>query len=499
MHSVLSDFTPVYNRVLRLFEHISAVPRPSGHEEQIRNWLIQWAEQQNLSAKTDAFGNLVLYVPASPGCESAPTVILQGHMDMVCEKKPHSNHDFSKDSIQLIHDGDWLRADGTTLGADNGIAIAIALAIASSPEYRHPALEICLTVEEETGLTGAANLDISLLSGHILINIDSEDEGVITVGCAGGQDSNSTIPLSRTSGDTSQQQLFVIEADGMLGGHSGVDIAQVRANALRVLGRALREIEATHQDLHIISMYGGNAHNAIPRSAVALVQLPDVSTIADQLTQLAADLRHEFQPSETSITLTILPYTQAPQHIRRYFADTATSAPLTTASQSAVVQALLAYPHGVEKFSGVITGLVETSCNLATIRVHEHRAEFLLSQRSSIASGLRAMTDRIRVITALLGGQVENPNSYPMWEPDFSSPLLEHSRKLYQQRFGEAPVVETIHAGLECGIIGAKQPGMEMISIGPTIQYPHSPDERLHLPSLLKTVAFVTDLLASYV
>ncbi|MFW5800911.1 MAG: beta-Ala-His dipeptidase [Spirochaeta sp.] len=500
-HTQTNNYESLYTRVLGIFSQITRIPRASKHEDAIRRWLMEWSGEQSWKTAVDDFGNLFIYVPASPGMENSPTLVLQGHMDMVCEKHPESNHRFDTDPIPVMTNGEWMTADGTTLGADNGIAIAIALAVAESPTVKHPPLEICLTVEEETGLTGAVNLDAALLSGKILINLDSEDEGVITIGCAGGVDSDITLPIARrdrSTGDT-DGELYLLQIGGLQGGHSGVEIGEIRGNALRLLGRALQEMSRNENSFQLIAVHGGNAHNAIPRDAAALLQITQgYQAAGTMLSGLQEKLRKEYQPVESGIEMSLLPWDQAPEHIRRTLEEAASRPAMQPESQRKVQCALLAYPHGVEKYSGSIEGLVETSCNLATIRTHADHIKLLCSQRSSVVSGLTGITDRIRAVTELLGADVKNPNSYPPWEPDFSSELLQHARRVYHERFGKDPVVETIHAGLECGIIGAKIPGMEMISIGPTIQFPHSPDEQLNLPSLKKTILFVTDLLESY-
>ncbi|AFG36422.1 beta-Ala-His dipeptidase [Spirochaeta africana] len=486
------------HNTLEIFHRISRIPRASKDEARIRDWLIAYADQRSWKTAVDGFGNLVIYVPAAPGSEAAPAIVLQGHMDMVCEKHPDSAHNFDADPIPLHYDGEWLTADGTTLGADNGIAIALALALAEDNDIRRPALEICLTVEEETGLTGATHLDAALLSGKILINLDSEDEGIITIGCAGGIDSNITVPVTR-EGSVPATSRMLLRVGGLLGGHSGVEIHQIRANALRLLGRCLWELRAADTDFALTALHGGNAHNAIPRDAAALIHsAADPAQITAILDRLQQEFRGEYFPTESGITLDLLPWETAPGHYRESLRSVAGLPPLNQESRDTLLRGLLAIPHGVEKLSGRLDGLVETSCNLATIRTAESQIEILCSQRSSVPAGLTAITERIRAVIELMGGESINPNGYPAWEPDPSSELLQHAVSVYQQRFGSKPVVESIHAGLECGIIGAKIPGMEMISIGPTIQFPHCPDERLHLPSLEKIVMFTADLLESY-
>lgn len=486
--------------VLAIFSEIAKIPRPSHKEDRIRDWLQTWARDNGFSSRTDSFGNICLYIPASPGCEAAPVLVLQGHMDMVCENLPEVAINFDTDPIPLLREDEWLRAAGTTLGADNGIAIAMALAFALDTDITRPALEILITVEEETGLTGARELDPSLISGKILLNIDSEDEGVLTVGCAGGIDSNITLSLKRTSSPPSDN-LFIIQAGGMLGGHSGVDAHEIRANAIRVMARVLWKLKRTGIPYDLYAIHGGNAHNAIPRDTFALISIDSedsLPSIQDVLDAMQVELRKEFMPTETGLSLSVLPRNKCSDHLQTLSREYASMPALSEASTKSLLRGLLALPHGPEKFSGQIPGLVETSCNLATVRCSVDTASVLLSQRSSLESALEAMTERIRAVAELLGAEARNPNSYPPWEPDFNSSLLQRAKDCYVARFGNEPVVETIHAGLECGVIGSKIPGMEMISIGPTIKNPHSPDECLNLPSLEKTIAFTVDLLESY-
>ncbi|GAB6088878.1 beta-Ala-His dipeptidase [Spirochaeta dissipatitropha] len=501
--------TRIYNErtetVLAIFSELAQIPRPSHKEDKIRSWLQTWANDNGFSSRTDSFGNICIYIPASPGCEAAPVLVLQGHMDMVCENLPEVAINFDIDPIPLVREDEWLRAAGTTLGADNGIAIAMALAFALDTEITRPALEILITVEEETGLTGARELDPSLISGKILLNIDSEDEGVLTVGCAGGIDSNITVPISRVqetaSNSESSARLFILQAGGMLGGHSGVDAHEIRANAVRMIARVLWELQQQDINFDLHSVHGGNAHNAIPRDAFALISIDSLSElprIQPVLESMQEDMRKEFMPAETGLFLNIQSLDTAASHLQKLSADNAARPAIDAESSRRLIRGLLALPHGPEKFSGQIPGLVETSCNLATVRCAADTASILLSQRSSLEGALHAMTERIRAVAELLGAEAKNPNSYPPWEPDFNSSLLKRAKDCYVTRFGKEPIVETIHAGLECGVIGAKIPGMEMISIGPTIKNPHSPDECLDLPSLEKTITFTVDLLESY-
>ena len=405
---------------------------------------------------------------------------------MVCEKTPDSTHDFSRDPIQLVIDGDWVRADRTTLGADNGIAIAMSLALLSDPDGVHPPLELLFTIDEETGLTGATELDPTLIRGRVLLNVDSEDEGVLTVGCAGGRQTDITLPLAFAA--SADGEPFRLAVSGLSGGHSGVDIHLGRANANVVLGRALHLLTTRH-GARIVAVHGGTAHNAIPRDAHAALLLPAGTAPAatEALAALEASLRRENAVTDPRLAVVL----QA--------SDTREPA-WTPAASDALVGLLLGLPHGVARMSPDIAGLVRTSNNLATVRTDRPGAAVRLvtSQRSSVMSELGALCDRVEAVARLAGAHVETDPGYPAWEPNMASPLLARCKALYARDFGKPAVVEIIHAGLECGVIGAKVPGMDMISFGPTIKDPHSPNERLFLPSVAPVYRYLAAILASF-
>ena len=474
--------------VIDIFTQINAIPRCSKNEAAIGRWLADWAERHQLDKATDAAGNLVIRVPATPGFEQAPVVVLQGHMDMVCEKTPDSDHDFGRDPIRVVRDGDWLRAERTTLGADNGIALALALFIATNDSIAHPPLELLFTVDEESGLIGASQLDPALISGKVLINIDSEDDHIITIGCAGGEEIRIRMGLAyEPAGDA--RQFHAITVGGLRGGHSGVDIHKPRANANRILGRVLGSL-AADTDVRLASMRGGSAHNAIPRDARAVVGLPAGADAAlkTTLARFQALLTEENGASEPQLTVGAEPL--APDAL-----PTEVIAPASAAHALALLNAL---PHGVQGMSASVEGLVETSCNLAIIKTVEGRLDIISSQRSLSMTRLEEINGRVRAVAALAGAEATRMNHHPSWPPDPDSALLARCRAVYTRAFGEAPVVEVIHAGLECGLIGAKVPGMEMISIGPTLRNPHSPDEKLFIPSIGKMLTLLEALLGSY-
>lgn len=473
------------NEILKWFTEISKIPRCSKNEEKIAQWLIDWAKQHNFAVKTDKVRNLVIKVPASAGFENSTGVVIQGHMDMVCEKTPDSDHDFTKDPIKLVFDGDWLKADKTTLGSDNGIAIAMGLTLALDKEAGHPPLELFFTVDEETGLTGANALETGFIDGKILINVDSEDEGVFTVGCAGGINTYLSLAV-KFSEIPAGYKAFKISAGGMKGGHSGIDIAVGKANAIQVLGRTLRQIIKEKIDVRIANIKGGSAHNAIPRDAWAFVFIPGnkVDKTKTIISQCCDTFRNEFRITDPDISLTLKDSNEG--EIEKV---------LTAAATKKTVDFILVIPHGVSAMSQEIKGLVETSNNLANISLENNAIKILTSQRSSVISRLKAHTDRIEATARLAGGKAHSGDGYPPWQPNMDSPLLARSVALYERLNNKKPVVEVIHAGLECGIIGSKYPGMDMISIGPTLKNPHSPDERVNLKTVGKVWDFIVALL----
>lgn len=473
------------NEILKWFEEVCKIPRCSKNEDKIAQWLMEWAKENNFAARMDSVKNTVIKVPASPGFENSPTVVIQGHMDMVCEKTPDSNHDFTKDAIKMVFDGDWLTADKTTLGSDNGIAIAMAMALADDKEIEHPPLELLFTVDEETGLTGANALEPGFIDGKILINIDSEDEGVFTVGCAGGINSYLSLPVEFENVPAGYKK-YKINAGGMKGGHSGIDIALGKANAIRILGRALRQVLKENIDLRIANIKGGSAHNAIPRDAWAVAFIPekDVKKVKEIVIQYSKVFNDEFKSTDPELSVTLNEFNEGEY-----------SKILTAEATKNTVDFILVIPHGVAAMSPDIDGLVETSNNLANVSVEENKIKVLTSQRSSVVSRLQAHTDRIEGVARLAGGEAHSGEGYPPWPPNMDSALLDRSVKLYEKLYDKKPVVEVIHAGLECGIIGDKYPGMDMISIGPTLKYPHSPDEKIHIGTIGMVWDFMLALL----
>lgn len=476
--------------ILDIFEQIAAIPRCSKHEEKISQWLQSWARDNGLPVRADEAGNVVIEVEASEGYENAPGVVVQGHMDMVCEKTPDSAHDFSKDPIRPIADGEWLRADKTTLGADNGIAIAMGLVLATDKAVSHPSLELLFTVDEEQGLTGVAKLAPDFIKGRILLNIDSEDEGVLTVGCSGGKETRISLPLSFT-GLPEDYQIYRLTVSGLRGGHSGVDIHKHRASANRILARLLGLLKES-DDIRLVWIKGGTAHNAIARDAEARIAFnsADNGAVGKKISDFEQIVRNEFAASEKLPSVEI----SAPQN-----GAGQSSHPVISAEDTArAINLMLALPHGVIGMSPDIEGLVETSTNFAIVEIKDDALKILSSQRSSVMSKLDELSQRIEALAALAGADTEAANAYPAWEPNMDSPLLEHCKNTYQKLYGKEPSVEIIHAGVECAILGAKYPGMDMISLGPTIENPHSPEERINIPTIGKVWDYLVEILKSF-
>jgi len=473
-------------RTLEIFETISRIPRCSKNEEAVARWFEAWAGSHGWPSKRDPAGNLLIRVPATAGCERAPAVVIQGHLDMVCEKTPESPHDFSRDPIRLIREGDWIRADGTTLGADNGVALALGAALAEDPGAKHPPLELLFTVDEETGLTGAKRLGPGFVEGRLLINLDSETEGVFTVGCAGGRDVQIERGLRFTPVPEGSRRVKVV-VGGLTGGHSGIDIHRPRANAIKLLARLL-DVLLQDEAVRLMAAAGGTRRNAIPRDAWGHVACPAerAPALHRQVAERGAGFRAEF-PCETALGLSIED-APCPHH---------GPAAMSREDGLAVVHLLLALPHGVAQMDPAFGDRVLTSSNLAITETTGEAQNIVTSQRSLSRFGLEAMSGQVRAVAALAGGRAHTESEYPPWTPDPGSPLLARCRDIYRRLYRKEPEVRGIHAGLECALIGDIYPGMDMISLGPTTQNAHSPAERLHVPSLSNLRNFLAALLAS--
>ena len=478
--SVISNLEP--KLVWKHFDEIRQIPRCSKHEEKIRNYIVDFAKKQKLKYKVDKPGNVVISKPATSDMEKRPTVILQGHMDMVCEKNSDVKFDFTKDPIKLKLKGDKLTADGTTLGADNGIGLAMSLAILEDKSLKHGPLEALFTVDEETGLTGAFALKNDMLTGRIMLNLDSEDFGVITVGCAGGGDSKIELPL-KTEPISGNLESMMIKVSGLRGGHSGVDIHEQRGNAVKILTRMLWKTKDDYS-FHISEITGGDKHNAIPREAYAkiLIDKTKKDNFISTLKKESKNILEEIKPIDPNLKVD---FTKIEKPNKT----------LTMDSQKQLLNLLQSLPHGVDKWSYDIPDLVETSTNLASVKINEKNILIHMSTRSSIKSALQDLRDRINAVAKLTGAKITEENPYPGWKPNMESKVLKLSRKIFKDMYGNDPKIEAIHAGLETGIIGEKFPGMDMISIGPTLKYPHSPEEELHVSTVDKTYDFVLKIL----
>ncbi len=466
----LSGFEP--KELWKHFEKFLSIPHCSGNETQIGEYLMSYAKGHNMEAERDETGNVVVRVPATPGHEKAPTIVLQGHLDMVGEKNSDVQHDFMKDPIQVEIDGEWLTAKGTTLGADNGIGLAAALASAEAEGVVHGPLEILATVDEEVGLTGAGKLKPGFVKGKTMLNLDSEELGAVYIGCAGGGDSTITLPFGKTDAPAGTKS-FLLKVAGLRGGHSGIDIIEQRGNAIKILARLLHRIVGS-QPCHIVALTGGNKRNAIPREAWADLMILDtaVDEVAELISVEVDKIKEELGGREAALTATLEPSDEIHAEV------------LDDPSQRKVLDLLLAIPHGVEAMNYDIEGLVETSNNLATVSTGGAEIVIGTSTRSSIVSALQALRDRIAAAARLAGAGIEENDPYPGWKPNLDSEILKLIKKVHEKVFGKAPEMKAIHAGLECGIIGEKYPGMDMVSFGPWIEHPHSPEERVNIPSV---------------
>jgi dipeptidase D len=472
--------------ILSRFEQISSIPRGTNNEAGIRAWLQEWANSHGLANKTDAIGNLVIYVPASPGNENNKPLILQGHLDMVCQKTPDSEHDFTKDPIRIIHEGDWIRADQTTLGADNGIGIALMMALVEDEDIVRPAIELLLTVAEENGVVGADHLEPGLLTAKTLINLDSETEGVFTVGCAGGGSVNITLPVAwenQLPGDAA----YEIQVAGLEGGHSGEDINKHRGNANKLLARVLDRIQ---RDIPIrLSMLkGGTARNAIPREAIALFVCQEAQTrrCRARFSAIVGKIQAEYASSEPRLTVMLVKKTGDPLRVIRQ-SDTVTG-----------IRLLVSLPHGVAEMSAEIPGFVDTSNNIGVVELMKDGLHIVSSQRSAAISRLEEIINRVEAIAWLAGGRTESTKIFPPWQSNQDSPLREKCIEVYRLVFATEPKINLTHGGLECGVISERCGGLDTLSMGATIQNLHSPNERLFIPSLGRSYKFLSALLESY-
>lgn len=469
--SAIKDLKP--ELVWQRFYEITRIPRPSKKEGKIREHLRGFLKEQNIDFKEDKTGNIVAKIPATSGYENSPTVILQGHVDMVCEKNKGTKHDFDNDPIKIKREDGWITAEGTTLGSDNGIGVAAALAVINDKSVIHGPIEILLTIDEETGMTGANYLDPALLKGKILLNMDSEEDGAFYVGCSGGVDTLASFKL-KTEKAPAGYTAYEIMVTGLKGGHSGLDIIQGRANAIKLLGRVLYRLSKVENSLCALS--GGSLRNAIPREAEAVVMFKNGSEGEAEkiVTEFEKNLLNEYKKTDSGLKLIFKKSESSPDKV------------FTTKFKNVVINLLLALPHGVIAMSQDIPDLVETSTNLAVISTEDGKLNISTSQRSSIDSAKDYIASSVKAALELAGGNVTVGDGYPGWKPDMDSTILKTSKEVFRELFKKEPEIKAIHAGLECGILGSKKPGLDMISFGPTIEGAHSPDERVNIATVGK-------------
>ncbi len=469
--------------VFRYFAEICKVPRPSKKEEKIIAYLQAFGKVHNLETRTDETGNVLIRKPATPGMENRKTIVLQSHVDMVCEKNNDVQHDFLNDPIEIEIDGEWMKAKGTTLGADNGIGVATELAVLADDTVVHGPLECLFTIDEETGLTGASALKEGFLKGEILLNLDSEDEGELFIGCAGGI--NTTAQFAYRETDVPADYFCCkIQVKGLKGGHSGGDIHLGRGNANKILNRFLSRTQKRH-DMYLCEIDGGNLHNAIAREAQAVIALPEADrhALRADLNIFAAEVQAEYNVTDPDLQLLM-----ESEALRAKAIDKDTARHL--------LQALYAVPHGVYAMSQDIPGLVETSTNLASVKMKPGNIiRIETSQRSSTVSSKQDITAMVRTVFEMAGAEVDSGEGYPGWKPNPHSAILEIATASYRRLFGTEAKVKAIHAGLECGLFLDKYPTLDMISFGPTLQGVHSPDERMLIPSVQKFWEHLLDIL----
>ena len=467
--------TSVWNH----FADLNAVPRPSKKEEQVIAFIQNFGEKLGLETYTDKVGNVIIKKPATAGMENRQTVILQSHLDMVHQKNADTLFDFETQGIEMLVDGDWVKAKGTTLGADNGMGVAAIMGILSSKDISHPSIEALFTIDEETGMTGAMELEKGILKGSILLNLDTEDDDEFSIGCAGGIDTNTSYSYSLSS--ISEGSLtYKIVVNGLNGGHSGVQINEELGNANKIMNRLLYGCE--EYNLQIVEVDGGSLRNAIPRESFATITAnPDY---LEEFNKRTVEIKSEYVIQDPDLSITIEPINQAPQA-------------MSLTDTSAVTTAIYACHNGVFRYSRAIEGLVETSSSLARIIIKDGSFISQSLQRSSTESGKYDVANTVAAPFRLMGCNIEHGGSYPGWAPNPDSKILDVLINKYKELFLETPKVMAIHAGLECGLLGKRYPGLDMISFGPTIKGAHSPDERCSISSTAKFWKFLKIILAN--
>lgn len=468
--------------VFHYFEEICGIPHISYHEQQISDYCVEFAKERGLFYQQDKMGNVIIIKEATPGYEEEPAVILQGHLDMVGEKDKNSSIDMAKEPIQIKVDGDYICAEGTTLGGDDGIAVAYGLALLDSKDIPHPRLEVVLTVSEEVGLLGAAVIDMSVCQGRRLINIDSEEEGIFTVGCAGGAYADCIVPVVR---ETRKGICCRLALEGLKGGHSGTEIDKGRGNSNALMGRFLMMLKEK-MEYGLTSLKGGARNNVIANGTYAtiVVKENDLELIAEVAEEFHKQMRAEYGTADPDMRMSAM------------IAGEDERACIDAASLDKVVALLVLLPNGVQAMSMDLPGLVETSCNMGVIKLHQNEMSVQSSIRSSVACAKENTIKKMELLTKALGGRMEHNGDYPAWPYARTSEFRDLCVKVYKEQYGKEPRVETIHAGLECGILSGKVPGLDCISIGPDMQDIHSPKERLNISSTARVWEFVKAVLA---
>jgi dipeptidase D len=469
-------------KIWNFFHELTQIPRPSKKEQKIVEYMLEFGKKNNLETEVDEVGNVVIRKPATKGMENRKGVIFQTHLDMVPQKNTDKIHDFEKDPIEAIIDGDWVKANGTTLGSDNGIGVAAAMAVLVSTTLEHGPVEALFTIDEETGMTGAFNLRKDFLKGDILLNLDSEDENEICVGCAGGMDvtAKKSYEEEKTSSGT---VAYKITASGMKGGHSGVDIAMGRANSNKIMFRFLFQAESGYK-IRVAEVTGGNLRNAIPRESFCVVVLPEKSAkdFENFVLEYEKIVKNEYSDTEPDLIFKC-EKTDLPSKV------------MGEADQYKIIRAVYACPNGVQRMSQSISDLVETSNNMAIVKCSAGNFECHNLTRSSVDTSKKATAWEIAAVFHLTGAEIIMTGGYPGWKPNMQSPILKVLRDVYKNMFGQNPDVKAIHAGLECAIIGGVFPNLDMISFGPTIKFPHSPDEKVNIASVNKFWNFIVETL----
>lgn len=474
--SVLENLEP--RRVFHFFEELCATPHGSGNTQAVSDWCAAFARARGLEYHQDALHNLIIVKEATPGYEHAAPVILQGHMDMVCEKAAGCSKDMAREGLSLRVDGDTVYAEGTTLGGDDGIAVAMALAILDADDLPHPRIEAVFTVDEEVGLLGAAGLDAGCLQGRRMLNLDSEEEGVFTVGCAGGAETICVLPLRREPFDGVPLRVTV---SGLAGGHSGNEIDKGRGNSSMLLGRVLWQIRQA-ADTRILSLGGGFKDNAIPRESWAELTTADAPAAQAVCQRLNAAFRNEFRRTDPEVRVDVS-------------VGQAEGVPMDQLSTARTVCLLTCAPNGIQAMSADVPGLVQTSLNLGILSASDAELRASFCVRSNVASQKTMLMERLRCLAETLGGHTEVVGDYPGWEYRPDSPLRDLMEQVFREQYGRAPKVEIIHAGVECGLFSAKLPGLDCVSIGPDLTEIHTCRERMHIASVQRTWALVTELL----